>query len=47
MMYRNFFDSHVHSDNSFDAHHSVMFLCETAIEKGLGRIYPLYRSICF
>lgn len=36
MMYRNVFDSHVHSDNSFDAHHSVMFLCETAIEKGLA-----------
>lgn len=34
-MQPNYFDSHVHSDHSFDAHHSVTFLCETAVERGL------------
>lgn len=34
-MYHNLFDSHVHSDNSFDAHHSVTFLCENAVERGI------------
>lgn len=34
MLY-NMFDSHTHSDNSFDGAHSVMFMCESAIQKGL------------
>ena len=32
---KNLLDQHVHTDNSFDGHHSVVFLCETAVEKGL------------
>jgi len=32
---KNLLDQHVHSDNSFDGHHSVVFLCETAVERGL------------
>lgn len=28
----NLFDSHVHSDNSHDGHHTVTYLCEQAIE---------------
>jgi len=31
----NLFDSHTHSDNSMDGEHSVSFLCERALEKGL------------
>ncbi|WP_312641439.1 histidinol-phosphatase HisJ family protein [Hydrogenoanaerobacterium sp.] len=34
MLY-NLFDSHTHSDNSFDGTHSVMFMCEAAVQKGL------------
>lgn len=34
-MYLNFFDSHVHTDNSWDAEHSLTFICETAIKKGV------------
>ncbi|MEG0272856.1 MAG: histidinol-phosphatase HisJ family protein [Hydrogenoanaerobacterium sp.] len=34
-MFNNIFDSHTHSDNSFDGTHSVMFMCEAAIQKGL------------
>ncbi|MGI6247870.1 MAG: histidinol-phosphatase HisJ family protein [Acutalibacteraceae bacterium] len=34
-MYKKIIDSHVHSDNSFDGHHSPMFLCEKAEELGL------------
>lgn len=34
-MYINLFDSHVHSDNSHDASHSVTYLCETAVDKNL------------
>jgi len=34
MLY-NLFDSHTHSDNSFDGIHSIMFMCEAAIQKGL------------
>lgn len=37
-MYRNYFDSHVHSDNSFDGNHSVTFLCENAVERGISGI---------
>ena len=31
----NIFDSHVHSDNSPDGCHSVTYLCEKALEKGV------------
>lgn len=31
----NIFDSHTHSDNSPDGNHSVSYLCEKAIEKGI------------
>lgn len=31
----NLIDTHIHSDNSKDAHHSVTLICEKAIEKGL------------
>ncbi|MBC8546285.1 histidinol-phosphatase HisJ family protein [Clostridiaceae bacterium NSJ-31] len=34
MLY-NLFDSHTHSDNSFDGTHSIMFMCESAIARGL------------
>lgn len=34
-MYINLFDSHVHSDNSHDGAHSIIYLCETAVEKNL------------
>jgi histidinol-phosphatase (PHP family) len=37
-MYQNLFDSHTHSDNSPDGTHSVTFMLETAVEKGLGGI---------
>ena len=35
-MFINLFDSHVHSDNSFDAAHSLTFLCEKAVERGIS-----------
>ena len=34
-MYLNIFDSHTHSDTSWDAEHSITFLCETAVKKGI------------
>lgn len=34
-MFLNVFDSHVHTDNSWDAEHSLTFICETAIKKGI------------
>jgi len=34
-MYSNFFDSHTHSDNSPDGAHSITFMCENAVNKGL------------
>ena len=34
MKYKNIFDSHTHSDNSFDGHHSCVLLCEGAINNG-------------
>lgn len=37
-MYANRFDSHTHSENSPDGNHSVMCLCERAIEMGLKGI---------
>lgn len=37
-MFINLFDSHTHSENSFDADHSVTFMCEKAIEAGISGI---------
>ncbi|MBQ2755057.1 MAG: histidinol-phosphatase HisJ family protein [Oscillospiraceae bacterium] len=37
-MYSNLFDSHTHTDNSFDGHHSAMTLCEAAVENGISGI---------
>lgn len=34
-MFVNLFDSHTHSRNSNDGEHSVGYLCEAAVEKGL------------
>ena len=31
----NLFDSHVHTDNSFDGTHSLTYLCECGVEKGI------------
>lgn len=35
MSFKNIVDLHSHTDNSFDGHHSTMFLCETACMKGI------------
>lgn len=35
MAYRNIIDQHVHTDNSFDGNHNVMFICEKALENNL------------
>ena len=35
MSFKNIIDLHTHTDNSFDGHHSTMFLCETACMKGI------------
>lgn len=35
MSFKNIVDLHTHTDNSFDGHHSTMFLCETACMKGI------------
>lgn len=37
-MFINIFDSHTHSDNSADAHHSVTFMCEKAVEQSISGI---------
>lgn len=37
-MYSNLFDSHLHTDNSRDGHHSAMMLCEFAEKRGLSGI---------
>ena len=34
-MYHNLFDSHVHSGNSPDGEHPIIYLAESAVEKGL------------
>ena len=36
MMFNTIFDSHTHSDNSHDGHHTISFLCEAAEEKGMA-----------
>ncbi len=33
-MYKNVIDMHCHSDNSFDGHHSMIFICEEAKKIG-------------
>lgn len=38
MAFKNLIDLHAHTDNSFDGHHSTMFLCETAYMKGLRAV---------
>ncbi len=38
MEYEKIIDLHTHTDNSFDGHHSAMFLCESAYMKGLRAI---------
>lgn len=38
MAYRNLIDTHIHSDNSKDADHSVTLICEKAIMAGLRAI---------
>ena len=35
MPFKNLLDLHAHTDNSFDGHHSAVFLCETAAARGL------------
>ena len=37
-MFINLFDSHLHSDNSFDGTHSITFMCEKAVEKNISGI---------
>ncbi len=37
-MYYNLYDSHTHTDNSPDAHHSAMMLCESAVSRGISGI---------
>ena len=37
-MFNNLLDLHTHTDNSPDAHHAGMVLCEYAVRKGLGGI---------
>jgi len=38
MPYKNLLDLHAHTDNSFDGHHSAVFLCETAAARGLRAV---------
>ena len=38
MHYRNLVDTHIHSDNTKDAEHSVTLICEKAIQRGLRAI---------
>lgn len=38
MSFKNIVDLHTHTDNSFDGHHSTMFLCEIAERNGLRAI---------
>lgn len=38
MVYHNLIDQHVHTDNSFDGNHNVMFICEKAIENDMRGI---------
>ena len=38
MPFKNLLDLHTHTDNSFDGHHSAVFLCETAVAQGLRAV---------
>jgi histidinol-phosphatase (PHP family) len=38
MPYKNLLDLHTHTDNSFDGHHSAIFLCETAAARRLRAV---------
>lgn len=38
MAFKNLVDLHTHTDNSFDGHHSTMYLCETACMNGLRAV---------
>ncbi|MCL1952112.1 MAG: histidinol-phosphatase HisJ family protein [Oscillospiraceae bacterium] len=38
MRYKNLLDLHTHTDNSFDGHHSAVFLCETAVARHLRAV---------
>ena len=38
MAFKNLVDLHTHTDNSFDGHHSTMYLAETACLKGLRAV---------
>lgn len=38
MAYRKILDTHTHTDNSYDGHHSAMYLCERAEMAGLRAI---------
>ena len=38
MLYKNLLDLHAHTDNSFDGHHSAVFLCETAAARHLRAV---------
>ncbi len=38
MEFKRVMDSHIHTDNSPDGHHSAMFMCETAVSKNLRAV---------
>ncbi len=37
-IYKNIVDLHIHSDNSFDGNHSAVYMCETAVRKGMRAV---------
>ncbi len=38
IVYKKILDMHAHTDNSFDGNHSTMFMCESAVNKGLRAV---------
>ncbi len=38
MSFKNIMDLHVHTDNSFDGNHSIMYMCEKACEKNVKAV---------
>lgn len=38
MAFKNIMDFHVHTDNSFDGNHSIMYMCEKACEKNVKAV---------
>ena len=36
--FKTIIDTHTHTDSSFDGHHSPMYMCETAVTKGVRAI---------